>query len=60
MGFLFLSLSIWILQTICLEIDLSYIQVLLGYNSGKTTEIYTHITHKGWEKIQSPLDTLDI
>jgi integrase/recombinase XerD len=40
-------------------IDLRYIQVLLGHNSSQTTEIYTHITHKGWEKIQSPLDNLD-
>jgi len=41
-------------------VDIRYIQVLLGHNSSKTTEIYTHITHKGWEKIQSPLDKLDL
>lgn len=41
-------------------VDLRYIQVLLGHNSSQTTEIYTHITHKGWEKIQSPLDNLDL
>jgi len=39
-------------------VDIRYIQILLGHNSSKTTEIYTHITHKGWEKIQSPLDNL--
>lgn len=41
-------------------VDIRYIQVLLGHNSSKTTEVYTHITHKGWEKIQSPLDTLEL
>lgn len=40
--------------------DLRYIQVLLGHNSSKTTEIYTHITHKGMNKITSPLDELDM
>lgn len=41
-------------------VDLRYIQVLLGHNSSRTTEIYTHITHKGWKTIASPLDQLDI
>jgi site-specific recombinase XerD len=41
-------------------VDLRYIQELLGQASTKTTEIYTHITKKGWEKIQSPLDNLPI
>lgn len=40
--------------------DLRYIQQLLGHNSSKTTEIYTHITKKGLDKIKSPLDNLDI
>lgn len=36
--------------------DLRYIQKLLGHNSTKTTEIYTHITQKGIDKIISPFD----
>ena len=35
-----------------------YIQVLLGHESSRTTEIYTHVTHFGLDKIQSPLDQL--
>lgn len=40
--------------------DIKYIQKLLGHDSIRTTEIYTHITKKGFEKIKSPLDNLDI
>ncbi len=40
--------------------DIRYIQALLGHSSSKTTEIYTHVTRKGFEKIKSPLDNLDI
>lgn len=38
--------------------DLRYIQVLLGHNSSKTTEIYTHVSQKSLQKIRSPFDDL--
>jgi integrase/recombinase XerD len=41
-------------------VDLRYIQSMMGHASSKTTEIYTHITTKGFDKIKSPLDNLDI
>jgi len=39
-------------------IDLRYIQELLGHQSSKTTEIYTHVTKKSIKNIASPLDKI--
>ena len=38
--------------------DLRYIQELLGHQSSKTTEIYTHVTIRSIQNIRSPLDDL--
>ena len=48
--------------THCLEngIDLRYIQSMLGHESSKTTEVYTHITTKGFDQLKSPFDSLDL
>lgn len=38
--------------------NLRYIQVLMGHESPKTTEIYTHVAQSDIHKIMSPLDHL--
>jgi len=40
--------------------DIRYIQMLMGHSNIKTTEIYTHMTTKGFDKIENPLDKLEI
>ena len=40
--------------------DIRYIQELPGHSSIKTTMIYTHITNKAINRIQSPLDRLNL
>ncbi len=39
-------------------VDIRYIQTILGHESSKTTEIYTHVSTKSLAKIKSPLDKI--
>jgi len=41
-------------------VDLRYIQVLLGHNSTKTTEIYTQVATNSLKAIVSPIDSLNL
>jgi integrase/recombinase XerD len=40
--------------------DLRYIQELLGHNSSKTTEIYTHVSKAAITRIRSPLAKIEL
>ncbi|PCJ81843.1 MAG: hypothetical protein COA57_13830 [Flavobacteriales bacterium] len=39
-------------------IDLRYVKELLGHNSFKTTEIYTHISRKKFQQLRSPIEDM--
>ena len=40
--------------------DLRYIQVLLGHNSTRTTEIYAQVATNQLKLIQSPIELLNL
>ena len=40
--------------------DLPYIQEILGHNSSRTTEIYTHVSTKKIGEIKSPIEDMEI
>ena len=42
------------------EVNLRYIQEILGHKDCKTTEIYTHVSTKNIGKIKSSLDCLTL
>lgn len=41
-------------------VDIRYIQELMGHDSIKTTELYTHVTERGMERVKSPLDNFKL
>jgi len=41
-------------------VNLRNIQLLLGHNSTKTTEIYTHVANNLYSSIKSPIDLLNL
>ena len=51
------SISSWLSED---ETDLRYIQTLLGHESSKTTEIYTHGAIHSIKHLKSPLDSLGL
>ena len=42
-----------------MEDKLLGLRIVVKHKSGKTTEIYTHVSRKNLRKIVSPIDTLD-
>lgn len=39
--------------------DITLIQKLLGHNSIKTTQVYTHVSNQSLQNVKSPLDRID-
>jgi integrase/recombinase XerD len=41
-------------------VDIRYIQELLGHQSTRTTEIYTHVSRRNLMAVRSPIDDMDL
>jgi site-specific recombinase XerD len=47
----------WLRETVT---DIRYLQALLGHGSLKTTEVYTYLAQSSYERIESPMDDLEL